>query len=228
MEAVTARRTTKLEKPANPKKPANPRKTANPKNTGRHAQLHIIPTSAAKHPSNGWYVAFCLPKACDSAKTTSDTQATRTWYYRNTVRSYSSTAASGMHEERLRRKPHACPNRTSNSGPRCCAITERDASSAELEADGWKVIVVWECELGKKVRDERLERLYREIVDDSGEGGRFRGMTVGRRRCTKRGKNRNMGNVENGAQPQLSKRAQIANRLPIRSAPWCSEPWPMR
>lgn len=36
-------------------------------------------------------------------------------------------------------------------------------------------------------------------------------MTVGRRRCTKRGKNRNMENVENGAQPQLSKRAQIAN-----------------
>ena len=45
---------------------------------------------------------------------------------------------------------------------------ERDARQrAELEADGWKVIVVWECELGKKVRDERLERLYREIVDDS-------------------------------------------------------------
>ena len=40
---------------------------------------------------------------------------------------------------------------------------------ATLEADGWKVIVVWECELGKKVRDERLERLYREIVDDSGK-----------------------------------------------------------
>ena len=47
---------------------------------------------------------------------------------------------------------------------------ERDARQrAELEADGWKVIVVWECELGKKVRDERLERLYREIVDDSGK-----------------------------------------------------------
>ena len=45
---------------------------------------------------------------------------------------------------------------------------ERDARQRdELEADGWKVIVVWECELGKKVRDERLERLYREIVDDS-------------------------------------------------------------
>lgn len=47
---------------------------------------------------------------------------------------------------------------------------ERDVRQrAELEADGWKVIVVWECELGKKVRDERLERLYREIVDDSGK-----------------------------------------------------------
>lgn len=46
---------------------------------------------------------------------------------------------------------------------------ERDVRQrAELEADGWKVIVVWECELSKKVRDERLERLYREIVDDSG------------------------------------------------------------
>ena len=44
-----------------------------------------------------------------------------------------------------------------------------EADLAELEADGWKVIVVWECELGKKVRDERLERLYREIVDDSGK-----------------------------------------------------------
>ena len=44
-----------------------------------------------------------------------------------------------------------------------------DAPRAELEADGWKVIVVWACELGKKVRDERLERLYREIVDDSGK-----------------------------------------------------------
>ena len=89
---------------------------------------------------------------------------------------------------------------------------ERDARQrAELEADGWKVIVVWECELGKKVRDERLERLYREIVDDSGKADDSGGMTVGRRRCTKRGKNRNMENVENGVQPQLSKRAQIAN-----------------
>ena len=31
------------------------------------------------------------------------------------------------------------------------------------------MIVVWECELGKKVREERLERLYREIMADAGD-----------------------------------------------------------
>ena len=42
---------------------------------------------------------------------------------------------------------------------------ERDVRQhAELETMGWKVIVVWECELAKKVREERLERLYHEIV----------------------------------------------------------------
>ncbi|MBT1177440.1 very short patch repair endonuclease [Bifidobacterium callimiconis] len=35
---------------------------------------------------------------------------------------------------------------------------------AELEAMGWHVIVVWECELGKAVREARLERLYAEIT----------------------------------------------------------------
>ncbi|WP_245206915.1 very short patch repair endonuclease [Bifidobacterium dentium] len=46
---------------------------------------------------------------------------------------------------------------------------DRDAKQhAELEAMGWRVIVVWECELGKKVREERLERLYREIMADAG------------------------------------------------------------
>ena len=34
----------------------------------------------------------------------------------------------------------------------------------DLEKKGWRVIIVWECELKKSVRDERLERLYREIV----------------------------------------------------------------
>jgi DNA mismatch endonuclease (patch repair protein) len=33
-----------------------------------------------------------------------------------------------------------------------------------LRADGWNVIVVWECELKKPVRDERLARLYAEIT----------------------------------------------------------------
>lgn len=42
---------------------------------------------------------------------------------------------------------------------------ERDVRQhVELETMGWKVIVVWECELAKKVREERLERLYHEIV----------------------------------------------------------------
>ena len=39
---------------------------------------------------------------------------------------------------------------------------ERD--SAKLRASGWRVIVVWECELRKPVRDKRLARLYDEIV----------------------------------------------------------------
>jgi len=39
---------------------------------------------------------------------------------------------------------------------------ERD--TAQLRASGWRVIVVWECELRKPVRDERLARLYDEIT----------------------------------------------------------------
>jgi DNA mismatch endonuclease (patch repair protein) len=35
---------------------------------------------------------------------------------------------------------------------------------ARLRADGWNVIVVWECELKKPVRDERLAQIYNEIV----------------------------------------------------------------
>jgi DNA mismatch endonuclease, patch repair protein len=37
---------------------------------------------------------------------------------------------------------------------------------AQLEAVGWKVIVVWGCELNKSNRQARLEKLYREIVGD--------------------------------------------------------------
>ena len=46
---------------------------------------------------------------------------------------------------------------------------QRDAKNiAELQANGWRVITVWECECGdrlkKAVRDERLARLYDEII----------------------------------------------------------------
>ena len=39
----------------------------------------------------------------------------------------------------------------------------------ELEALGWKVIVVWECELKKKVRDTRLAELETEIGNQNKE-----------------------------------------------------------
>lgn len=42
---------------------------------------------------------------------------------------------------------------------------QRDAAQrAELAAAGWRVITVWECELGKAARQDRLARLYDEIV----------------------------------------------------------------
>lgn len=43
----------------------------------------------------------------------------------------------------------------------------RDARQhAQLRAQGWRVIVVWECELKTvQARAERLERLYRQITD---------------------------------------------------------------
>ena len=47
---------------------------------------------------------------------------------------------------------------------------ERDQLSCqELEALGWKVIVVWECELKKKVRDTRLAELETEIGNQNKE-----------------------------------------------------------
>ncbi|WEV42763.1 very short patch repair endonuclease [Bifidobacterium sp. ESL0682] len=37
---------------------------------------------------------------------------------------------------------------------------------AQLEADGWKVLVVWECELTKDRREQTLDHLYRQIVGE--------------------------------------------------------------
>jgi len=40
----------------------------------------------------------------------------------------------------------------------------RDASNiAALQAAGWHIIIVWECELKKAVQGERFDRLYHEI-----------------------------------------------------------------
>ena len=45
---------------------------------------------------------------------------------------------------------------------------QRDTENIlKLQADGWRVIVVWECELKKSVKDERLARLYNEITCDA-------------------------------------------------------------
>ena len=47
---------------------------------------------------------------------------------------------------------------------------ERDArEQKELRELGWRVIVVWECELKKAVREETLERLCHEITDSEKE-----------------------------------------------------------
>lgn len=44
----------------------------------------------------------------------------------------------------------------------------RDAAQhAELAAAGWRVIVVWECELSKAAREDRLAKLYEQIVGGS-------------------------------------------------------------
>ena len=41
---------------------------------------------------------------------------------------------------------------------------DRDKEHTEkLQADGWKVLTVWECELNKKSRDQTLIRLVSEI-----------------------------------------------------------------
>ena len=45
------------------------------------------------------------------------------------------------------------------------ANRQRDEKNIfKLCSDGWKIIVVWECELKKPERDERLKKLYSEII----------------------------------------------------------------
>ena len=49
--------------------------------------------------------------------------------------------------------------------PKLLKNKERDEFNiTALRDDGWRVIVVWECELKTAVKNGRLERLYGEII----------------------------------------------------------------
>lgn len=42
---------------------------------------------------------------------------------------------------------------------------ERDKSNiAKLESIGWKVFIIWECQLKKSVKEENLSNLYQSII----------------------------------------------------------------
>lgn len=44
---------------------------------------------------------------------------------------------------------------------------ERDAENIKrLEDAGWRVFVIWECQLKKQVADEHLQSLYEKIIHD--------------------------------------------------------------
>ena len=44
---------------------------------------------------------------------------------------------------------------------------ERDKNNImSLESMGWKVIVIWECELKNKIAEERLQKLCEEIINN--------------------------------------------------------------
>lgn len=48
--------------------------------------------------------------------------------------------------------------------PKILRNVERDKENYQiLENSGWRVLVVWECELKKKVRDDTLKKLYQDI-----------------------------------------------------------------
>ena len=43
---------------------------------------------------------------------------------------------------------------------------ERDKTNIDLlEEQGWRVIVIWECQLKKKVREDNLIKLYNSIIN---------------------------------------------------------------
>ena len=54
--------------------------------------------------------------------------------------------------------------------PKIQRNVERDQSNySELASLGWNVIVVWECELKKKVLNETIDRIEKDILNFSNE-----------------------------------------------------------
>ena len=42
---------------------------------------------------------------------------------------------------------------------------ERDnENQKKLEAQGWQVLIIWECQLKKAVAEENLQQLYEKII----------------------------------------------------------------
>lgn len=55
-------------------------------------------------------------------------------------------------------------------GPKIKRNIERDEQNRQkLEVTGWKVIIIWECELKKQMAEDRLSRLCDEIKENSGK-----------------------------------------------------------
>ena len=63
--------------------------------------------------------------------------------------------------------------------PKILRNVERDQTNTALLCDaGWNVIVIWECELKKKTREDRLLRLVMEIEEASGCQGKIQNMPI--------------------------------------------------
>ncbi len=43
-------------------------------------------------------------------------------------------------------------------------VMRDDENYHALESAGWKVLVIWECELKKKVAEENLQNLYKRVI----------------------------------------------------------------
>ena len=63
--------------------------------------------------------------------------------------------------------------------PKILRNVERDQTNITTLCDaGWNVITIWECELKKKGREDRLSRLIMEIEEASGCQGKIQNMPI--------------------------------------------------